>query len=91
MVGVEKPPKPSVRAFPHFGLVASSDEEVEGWKKRLDENGIKYQDLGNEIFFTDPNRVTFQVFRKSWHGSPEELEDLMRGNLSSWLTFRRPG
>lgn len=88
-VGVPPAPPPPVTSFPHFGLLALSDEELAAWRSRLHVHGVKYVDLGTDLMFSDPNGVTFQVFRKQWHGAPEELVPLMQTNLADWLAFRR--
>lgn len=72
-------------AFPHFGLVAADDDEITAWRERLVAEGVPYEDLGKELFFADPNSVTFQVFQKSWHGTPEEVLKRSVDNLAAWL------
>jgi catechol 2,3-dioxygenase-like lactoylglutathione lyase family enzyme len=88
-VGIPRGTPPPAPWFPHFGLLASSDEEFEAWKQRLDSNGVKFAHLGSDLMFTDPNGVAFQVLRKAWHGAPEELAPLMASNYSSWVSFRQ--
>ena len=87
-VGVPRAAKSPAPSFPHFGLLASSADELRAWKARLDEHGVSYADLGTDLMFSDPNDVTFQVFCKGWHGTPEELAPRFESNLSSWLAFR---
>ena len=75
--------------FPHFGLRAASREELDAWKQRLDGHGVAYADLGSDLMFTDPNGVTFQLFCKQWHGTPEELAELTRSNYEGWIASTR--
>ena len=87
-VGVPLPPPSPAPFFPHFGLVASGDDELAAWKRRLDEHGVSYVEAGTDLFFSDPNNVTFQIHRKGWHGFPEELDGRLAENLRRWQAFR---
>jgi catechol 2,3-dioxygenase-like lactoylglutathione lyase family enzyme len=72
-------------AFPHFGLAAADAEELAAWKLHLDECGLRSMEMGNEVFFGDPNGITFQVFVPTDHGTPEERRAKSEANLAAWL------
>jgi catechol 2,3-dioxygenase-like lactoylglutathione lyase family enzyme len=76
---------PPVPGFPHFGFAVATAADVDTWKAHLDSHGVDALLLGPSLYFTDPNGVTFQVFVKESHGTPEEILERSRANLASWL------
>jgi catechol 2,3-dioxygenase-like lactoylglutathione lyase family enzyme len=73
-------------AFPHFGFVVETDDELAAWKQRLDAHAVDYLEEGGAVYFTDPNAVTFQVFRKESHGTLDERIAKSTANLAAWLS-----
>jgi catechol 2,3-dioxygenase-like lactoylglutathione lyase family enzyme len=85
IVGTPPATPPPAPDFPHIGLAASDAGEVAGWQRHLDDCGITYTVMGDEVFFVDPNGVTFQVFVKKEHLTPEERIAQSEKNLAAWL------
>lgn len=81
-------PAPS---FPHFGFIVGSDAEVAAWQAHLDGHRVPNMALGDSVYWTDPNDVTFQVFHPSEdHGSREERIAKSERNLAAWLSRSDP-
>lgn len=85
IVGTAPAPPPPAPAFPHFGLIAADADELAAWKRHLDDCGVVSLDMGGEVFFEDPNGVTFQVFVPKSPGTPEERIAKSERNLAAWL------
>jgi catechol 2,3-dioxygenase-like lactoylglutathione lyase family enzyme len=88
-VGVA-PAAPAAEPFPHFGMLVSNEDEIEGWRARLKAKGVRYVDHGSEIWFSDPNGIRFQVFYKDGAGdTPEDILERSKANLAEWLARPR--
>ena len=85
-VGAPKVSQSPSAGFPHFGLAAGDVDEVKRWIRHLEECGVEYLCFGeHDVFFTDPNGVSFQVFVPEDHGTPEERSKKSEANLAAWL------
>ena len=85
-VGAARVSQSPAPGFPHFGLAARDLAEVEAWRAHLDACGVEHLSMvGDEVFFTDPNGVSFQVFAPRDHGTPEERLAKSEANLAAWL------
>ena len=84
-VGAPPAPPPAAPGFPHFGLAAADVAELDAWRRHLDECGIEHLNLGDDVFFNDPNGVVFQVFVPKDHGTPEERLAKSEQDLAAWL------
>lgn len=66
-------PSPSSNTgLDHLGLVASSREEFEAWKRRFDEHGVSYTPIrdtetGHHLNFRDPDGIALEF------GAPTDL------------------
>ena len=86
MVGLPRAAPAPAPAFPHFGFVVDNDDEVASWKAHLDACGVANMAVGDSVYWTDPNAVTFQVFHPHEdHGTLEERIAKSERNLAAWL------
>ena len=86
-VGAPRVSQSPSAGFPHFGLAAADVDDLKAWIGHLDECGVEYLCFGDDdVFFTDPNGVSFQVFVPTDHGTPDERLAKSEQNLAAWLS-----
>ena len=91
MVGLAQAPPAPAPAFPHFGFTVDSGAEVSAWAAHLDEHDVAYRALGESVYWSDPNAVTFQLFQRTDdHGTLEERIGTSERNFAAWLARSEP-
>lgn len=86
MLGLPQGEAAPAPAFPHFGFIVDSEAEVSAWSAHLDDHKVPNMAVGESVYWTDPNAVTFQLFRPTDdHGSREERIAQSERNLAAWL------
>lgn len=86
MVGLPRAEPAPAPAFPHFGFIAESEAAVSAWAAHLHGHGVANMTVGESVYWTDPNAVTFQLFYPTEdHGSREERIARSERNLEAWL------
>ena len=91
---VEGRPGPPTHAhgFPHFGIDVGTAGDYEGWKAHLHECGVEYLEMmPGDLFITDPNGVSFQIFVKQAGDdtSADERAARARQMVDEWIAERR--
>lgn len=92
---VEGRPAPPTHAvgFPHFGIDVGEFGDYDNWKAHLEECDVNYLEVTRgDLFITDPNGVSFQLFVKQ-HDA-EEVTDADRAAraeqmVREWIAERR--
>ena len=86
MVGLPRAEPAPAPAFRHFGFIAESEPAVSAWAAQLHDSGVANTAMGDSVYWTDPNGVTFQLFYPTEdHGSREERMAKSERNLTAWL------
>ena len=84
--GIGLPAPSPAPGFPHFGLMARDDEEMQAWRAHLQAHGVGYLEQGCDLWFADPNGINFQLFLRT-HPLPPADERLAESEekLASWM------
>lgn len=91
MVGLPRAEPAPAPAFPHFGFIADSEAAVSAWAAHLHDHDVANMAVGESVYWTDPNAVTFQLFYPTDdHGSGEERIGKSERNLAAWLARNEP-
>jgi len=81
-------PAPVAPSFPHLAFAVDASADVDGWEAHVAGAGVPSMRFGDSLYFTDPNDLTFQVYVKEPHGTPEEQLAKSRANLDAFLAAR---
>lgn len=91
MVGLPPAQPAPAPAFPHFGFIVDSEAAVSSWVAHLDDHAVVNMAVGESVYWTDPNAVTFQLFHPTdEHGSRDQRIAKSQRNLDEWLARGAP-
>jgi catechol 2,3-dioxygenase-like lactoylglutathione lyase family enzyme len=83
-------PPTSAMGFPHFGLDLGSAAAYEEWKAHLEQLAVEYLEVApGDLFITDPNGVSFQLFVKHDAESDEtDRATRAKASVDEWIAER---